>query len=57
MRYVLNVPRSWNERLEARAAKEGVPPRTWLVWCIRDALEELDDRLEQREVELEETVA
>ena len=33
-RYVLELPRSWNEKLVALAAAEDVPPRTLLLWLL-----------------------
>ena len=43
----------------ARAEQEGVSPRTWLVWLVRDELNrgELEITLGKHDPELEETVA
>lgn len=41
-RYVLELPRSWDEKLAAHAAAEGVPPRMLLYWLLAKGIRRTD---------------
>ena len=41
-RYVLEIPRSWEEKLVALATAEGVPPRTLLYWLLSKGITRTD---------------
>lgn len=39
MRYVVDVPATWNHRIVSLAQKEGVSPRILFIWLIKCELE------------------
>lgn len=41
-RYVLELPRSWDEKLVALATDEGVPPRILLHWLLAKGIHRTD---------------
>jgi hypothetical protein len=41
MRYVVDVPATWNRQLAVLASEEGVAPRILILWLLKCELERL----------------